>query len=132
MQNQISNEKSNYNCLRIRRNFIRNFKHCRSNFQTFSFPLIQWFIKQMKKIKYFQILYKDFHFNLLTTFVCVFLFFSIYFYQLEANYFTILQCFCHTLTRIHLEESSFLTSDYTTKLQSRQYGIGTKTGIQTN
>ena len=32
-----------------------------------------------------------------------------------------------------LEESSFLTSDYTTKLQaSRQYGTGTKTETQTN
>ena len=32
-----------------------------------------------------------------------------------------------------LEESVFLTSDYTTKLQSsRQYGIGTKTETQTN
>ena len=32
-----------------------------------------------------------------------------------------------------LEESTFLTSDYTTKLQSsRQYGIGTKTETQTN
>ena len=32
-----------------------------------------------------------------------------------------------------LEESTFLTSDYTTKLQpSRQYGTGTKTEIQTN
>ena len=29
-----------------------------------------------------------------------------------------------------LEESTFLTSDYTTKLQSlRQYGIGTKTEL---
>ena len=35
--------------------------------------------------------------------------------------------------RMHLEESTFLTSDYTTKLQpSRQYGTGTKTEIQTN
>ena len=35
--------------------------------------------------------------------------------------------------RIELEESTFLTSDYTTKLQSsRQYGTGTKTEIQTN
>ena len=34
---------------------------------------------------------------------------------------------------MELEESSFLTSDYTTKLQSsRQYGTGTKTEIQTN
>ena len=32
-----------------------------------------------------------------------------------------------------LEESTFLTSDYTTKLQSsRQYGTGTKAEIQTN
>ena len=32
-----------------------------------------------------------------------------------------------------LEESTFLTSDYTTKLQSsRQYGTGTKTEIETN
>ena len=32
-----------------------------------------------------------------------------------------------------LEEPTFLTSDYTTKLQSsRQYGTGTKTEIQTN
>ena len=32
-----------------------------------------------------------------------------------------------------LEESTFLTSDYTTKLQSsRQYGTGTKTELQTN
>ena len=32
-----------------------------------------------------------------------------------------------------LEESTFLTSDYTTKLQSsRQYGSDTKTEIQTN
>jgi len=32
--------------------------------------------------------------------------------------------------RMELEESSFLTSDYTTKLQlSRQYGTGTKTEI---
>ena len=32
-----------------------------------------------------------------------------------------------------LEESTFLTSDYTTKLQSsRQYGTGTKREIQTN
>ena len=31
------------------------------------------------------------------------------------------------------EESTFLTSDYTTKLQSsRQYGTGTKTEMQTN
>ena len=30
---------------------------------------------------------------------------------------------------MELEESAFLTSDYTTKLQSsRQYGIGTKNG----
>ena len=36
-------------------------------------------------------------------------------------------------TRMELEESSFLTSDYTTKLQSsRQYGTGTNTEIQTN
>ena len=35
--------------------------------------------------------------------------------------------------RMELEESIFLTSDYTTKLQSsRQYGTGTKTEIQTN
>ena len=35
--------------------------------------------------------------------------------------------------RMELEESTFLNSDYTTKLQSsRQYGIGTKTEIQTN
>ena len=34
---------------------------------------------------------------------------------------------------MELEESSFLTSGYTTKLQSsRQYGTGTKTEIQTN
>ena len=34
---------------------------------------------------------------------------------------------------MELEKSSFLTSDYTTKLQSsRQYGTGTKTEIQTN
>ena len=32
-----------------------------------------------------------------------------------------------------LKESTFMTSDYTTKLQSpRQYGTGTKTEIQTN
>ena len=32
-----------------------------------------------------------------------------------------------------LEESTFLTSDYTTKLQSlKQYGIGTETEIQSN
>ena len=34
---------------------------------------------------------------------------------------------------MELEESTFLTSDYTTKLQSlRQYGTGTKTETQTN
>ena len=34
---------------------------------------------------------------------------------------------------MELEESSFLTLDYTTKLQSsRQYGTGSKTEIQTN
>ena len=34
---------------------------------------------------------------------------------------------------MELEESSFLISDYTKKLQSsRQYGTGTKTEIQTN
>ena len=34
---------------------------------------------------------------------------------------------------MRLEESTFLTSDYTTKLQSsRKYGTGTKTEIQTN
>ena len=34
---------------------------------------------------------------------------------------------------MELEELSFLTSDYTTKLKSsRQYGIGTKTEIYTN
>ena len=34
---------------------------------------------------------------------------------------------------MELEESAFLTSDYTTKLQaSRQYGAGTKTEIKTN
>ena len=34
---------------------------------------------------------------------------------------------------MELEESTFLTSDYTTKLQSsRQYGTGTKIEIQTN
>ena len=34
---------------------------------------------------------------------------------------------------MELEESTFLTSDYTTKLQSsRQYGIGTKTERETN
>jgi len=34
---------------------------------------------------------------------------------------------------MELEESSFLTSDYTTKLQSsRQYGTGTKTEIEAN
>ena len=34
---------------------------------------------------------------------------------------------------MELEESIFLTSDYTTKLQSsRQHGTGTKTEIQTN
>ena len=34
---------------------------------------------------------------------------------------------------MELEETAFLTSDYTTKLQSsRQYGTGTKTEIQTN
>ena len=33
---------------------------------------------------------------------------------------------------MELEESTFLTSDYTTKLQSsRQYGTGTETEIQT-
>ena len=32
--------------------------------------------------------------------------------------------------RMELEESTFLTSDYTTKLHSsRQYGTGTKTAI---
>ena len=36
------------------------------------------------------------------------------------------------LRRMELEESTVLTSDYTTKLQSsRQYGTGTKTEIQT-
>ena len=36
------------------------------------------------------------------------------------------------LRREGLEESTFLTSDYTTKLQSsRQYGTGTETEIQT-
>ena len=35
--------------------------------------------------------------------------------------------------RMELEESTFLTSDYTTKLQSsRQYATGTKTEIQMN
>ena len=35
--------------------------------------------------------------------------------------------------RMELEESTFLTSDYTKKLQSsRQYGSGKKTEIQTN
>ena len=35
--------------------------------------------------------------------------------------------------RMELEKLTFLTSDYTTKLQSsRQYGTGTKTEIQTN
>ena len=35
--------------------------------------------------------------------------------------------------RMELEESTCLTSDYTTKLQSsRQYGTGTKTEIQIN
>ena len=35
--------------------------------------------------------------------------------------------------RMQLEESIFLTSDYTTKLQSsRQYGIGINTEIQIN
>ena len=35
--------------------------------------------------------------------------------------------------RVELEDSTFLTSDYTTKLQSsRQYGTGTETEIQTN
>ena len=34
---------------------------------------------------------------------------------------------------MELEESTFLTSDYTTKLQSsRRYGTGTKTEIQIN
>ena len=34
---------------------------------------------------------------------------------------------------MELEESTFLTSDYTTKLQSsRQYGTSTKTEIQAN
>ena len=34
---------------------------------------------------------------------------------------------------MELEESTFLTTDYTTKLQSsRQYGTGTKTEIGTN
>ena len=34
---------------------------------------------------------------------------------------------------MELEESTFLTSDYTTKLRSsRQYGTGTKAEIQTN
>ena len=34
---------------------------------------------------------------------------------------------------MELEESTWLTSDYTTKLQSsRQYGTGTKTEIQIN
>ena len=34
---------------------------------------------------------------------------------------------------MELEESTFLTSDYTIKLQSsRQYGTGTKTEIQNN
>ena len=34
---------------------------------------------------------------------------------------------------MELEESTFLTSDYITKLESsRQYGTGTKTEIQTN
>ena len=34
---------------------------------------------------------------------------------------------------MELEELTFLTSDYTTKLQSsRQYGTGTKTDVQTN
>ena len=34
---------------------------------------------------------------------------------------------------MELEESTFLTSDYTTKLESlRQYGSGTKIDIQTN
>ena len=34
---------------------------------------------------------------------------------------------------MELEESTFQTSDFTTKLQSsRQYGTGTKTEIETN
>ena len=34
---------------------------------------------------------------------------------------------------MELEEATFLTSDYTTKLQSsEQYGTGAKTEIQTN
>ena len=34
---------------------------------------------------------------------------------------------------MELKESTFLTSDYTTKLQSlKKYGTGTKTEIQTN
>jgi len=33
---------------------------------------------------------------------------------------------------MELEESSFLTSGYTTELQSRQYGTCTKTEIQAN
>ena len=38
---------------------------------------------------------------------------------------------CERITE--LEESTFLTSDYTTKLQSsREYGTGTKTEIQIN
>ena len=35
--------------------------------------------------------------------------------------------------KMELEESTFLTSDYTSKLElSRQYGTGTKTEIQIN
>ena len=39
----------------------------------------------------------------------------------------------HLEKRMELEESTCLTSDYTTKLQSsREYGTGTKTEIQIN
>ena len=34
--------------------------------------------------------------------------------------------------KMELKESAFLTSDYTKKLQSVQYGTGTKTEIQIN
>ena len=61
----------------------------------------------------------------------------VFFTELEQNFFTI--CIKHKRPRIHkeilikknkLEELTFPTSEYTTKLQSsRQYSTGTKTNI---
>ena len=56
-----------------------------------------------------------------------------FFTELEKNFFLVWKFKRPQIAkavlrkRVEVEQSTFMTSDYTTKLQSRQYGPGTET-----